>query len=445
MAVSFGDNVVLSLLSFVETACIPLNAFLGPALDVYTDAEPTETWLSNHLLAKREQDISDRGLLKERTEWWTQGDTQSEVSVLVKVDGDLKLQGCCRRVTELLLYACLLPVSEKNQDVPLTPPRSSSPSAELEDLSGAGRRGRCIIKLRAQLISLDLYNQASQYAVDSRQSSEDSAIDLPRFLTPPPEELPAEHHLVQKRQRLESLFDDAARLVKKSRGKGGETVAKMMGSGKDSSTSLQNIKHAQSLVDVDSAKASSTLPRPRLGTTQGLSRSQSLGSLHDLDDVRPRSRHGNTVVPKRSSLNRVASVASFESSSPVPEILASLEQQNKNALARVVMAGMRMYGFQPKRRPTFSRATTEDAPQPFSSETVPGDEDEYKNMYHQTLKATSFTFRNYISKEIISQDNMRDAVDRQLAIFCSDPMQTDQKNERSTLGFGTKKLAEVHC
>ena len=436
--------MTLSLLSFVETARIPLNAFLGPALDVYTNAESTETWLSNHLLAKREQDISYGDPLKERTEWWTQGDTQSEFGLLVKVDGDLKVHGYCRRVTELLLYACLLLVSEQSQDVLLTPPRSSSPSAELEDLSSAGRRGRCTTKLCARLISSDLCKQASQYAVESRQSSEDSAIDLPRFLTPPPEELPTEHHLVQKRQRLESLFDDAARLNKKSRRRGGETVAQIMVSGNDTSTSLQNIRHAQSLVDVDGAKASSILPRPRLGKAKGLSRSQSLGSLHDLDDVRPRSRHGNTIAPKRSSLNRVATVATFESSSPVPEVLGSLEQQNKNALTRVVMAGMRMYGFQPKRRPTLSRVTTENSPQPFSSDIVPGDEDEYKIMYHQTLKATSFTFRNYMSKEIISQDNMRDAVDRQLAIFCSDPMESDQKNERSTLGFGAEKSTEGH-
>ena len=437
-----GQGVTLTFLSFVEIACIPLNTFLGPALEVYTNTESTKTWFNTHLLRSVEQDNTHDDHSQVAAQWWTRGYFQSDLGVLVKVNGDLKIHGLRGKITELLLYACESLVPERDQDVLLTPPRSSSPSAGHEDLPDAEQEGGCKAAVYARLISSDLCHKASQYRIDLCQAPEGSALESPRFLTPPPEETPNEQHLLQKRQRLESLFDDATRQNKKSRRRGGESVAKLMASNDNSSISLQTERDGQPLAGEDEASVSSIAARttrPRLGKAQGLSRSQSLGSIHGLDDIRPRSRNSNLSVQKRSSLNCVASFATFESSFPVGEVSDGLEQQNKNALTRVVMAGMRMYGFQPKRRPTLSRATTEESSQPLTSDATPGDEDEYKNMYHHTLKAVSFSFRNHMAKEIISQHIMRDVVDRQLMMFCNDPMQTDQNSESFMSGFVAEK------
>ena len=337
--------MTLNFLSLIDIACIPLSAFLGPNLDVYTNNESTEAWFSEHLLVDLEQDATYDGDLEKETQWWTRGNTQSDLGVLVKVNGDFKIHGHCSKVTELLLYACIPWVSGQNQDALPTPPRFSSPSARQEDFSNAKQEGGCMASLCARLISSDLCRQASQCRTETRKISQDLALDPPRFLTPPPEGLPTEEHLLQKRQRLESLFDDAERLNKKSRRRGGETVAKLMASNHNASISLQREQDGQSPADEDSAKVSNNLPpsgRPRLGKAPTLSRSQSLGSLKSLDDVRPRSRHGNVSMQKRSSLNRVASFTAIESSSPVTEVSDGLEQQNKNALTRVVRAGIRM-------------------------------------------------------------------------------------------------------
>jgi hypothetical protein len=125
--------------------------------------------------------------------------------------------------------------------------------------------------------------------------------------------------------------------------------------------------------------------------------------------------------------------------------MPGFDADNKNALSRLIMAGMRMYGLQQRKKPTAStgsRAASEtpstNAPTASTCQPQPGqpkDEDQYKLVYHQTLKAASFALRAHMSRTAIGQDAMRDTVDRLLAIFCTDPLESGQGDGS---GFGSQ-------
>jgi hypothetical protein len=81
-------------------------------------------------------------------------------------------------------------------------------------------------------------------------------------------------------------------------------------------------------------------------------------------------------------------LARSSSSNPksAPKDPQSLEQQNKDAVSRLVMAGMRLHGYQPsKKKSKLTESRTVEETQSFSS-------DDHKLVYHQTYKAVAFIF-----------------------------------------------------
>ena len=160
-----------------------------------------------------------------------------------------------------------------------------------------------------------------------------------------------------------------------------------------------------------------------------LARSQSIGSLADLADSRPVSHGDPLAKTKRSALSRVASMGQLYAQ-PMETVTSVVEQQNRNVLSRIVMAGMRMYGLSQRRksggRP---RTISEVLPVGVDAVSSPVDgENEYKMVYHQTFKAAAFAVRRQIGSVALSSDALRDIVDRLLAIFCIDPTDDGRGN-----------------
>ena len=245
--------------------------------------------------------------------------------------------------------------------------------------------------------------------------------------------------LHRKRQRLNALFEDAAHQVKRSKKRGGERVAKVMASLEQPHNETQGFdsgreEHSRAgSRDLPPVAASITL-QPRKAA---LSRAHSMGSLHELQNMRPSSRHSVSGPAKRSTLNHVASVG-CESSSPASDQLSKIENQNKAALSRIVMAGMRMYGMQQRKRSTDSKEVSEVVPGAGIAATIsltPDVEDQYKLIYHQTYKASSFVFRRQMQVVAISQGDLRDTVDRLLEMFCVDPIDSLERNHQ---GLGSQ-------
>ncbi|KAI9822241.1 MAG: hypothetical protein M1832_003064 [Thelocarpon impressellum] len=94
------------------------------------------------------------------------------------------------------------------------------------------------------------------------------------------------------------------------------------------------------------------------------------------------------------------------------------------------MAGLRIYGLQQKRSGrgksissgSLPELTLPTLPNQPTNPDRPGEADEYKLVYHQTFKGASFALRQHITITVLKQDDMRDVVDRLLAIFCADPL-----------------------
>jgi hypothetical protein len=125
---------------------------------------------------------------------------------------------------------------------------------------------------------------------------------------------------------------------------------------------------------------------------------------------------------------------------------ATTESRNKEALSKVVMAAMRMYGLQQRKKNRSRRASMapgmEDSQQ-FNDEVTVEDaakDEEYKLVYHQTYKGAAFALRKHIAeKPLHSQpDRLRDVVEKLLAIFLNDPLAqplpTDETSNLATPG-----------
>ena len=431
----------------MQVAKLPLHIFVGPELDVYTSVDATELWFNSCMINNEIGGHDESGGDYAPPEvWWDRGYRQLDLGVLLKMDGEHPACQARPGATELLLYTTVSDSMVKSQKSLLTPPRSSSPDC-FDRSADASTRSIRSARLHARLISSNLYYILNEFDSTSGTSSGEDPANTARFLTPPLESFYSGPPL-QKRQRLETLFDNAARENKRSRKRAGESLAKVM-AGTDVASWRSEGKLAEPQVHSNGFKCLSfptIQDQSRPTKISALSRSQSFGSIQDLDTIRPISWTGSSAPPKRSSLHRAAS-ASHDSTSPAPDSSDSLEQQNKTALTRVVMAGLRLHGFQPKKKPAHIKEAVGDLSCAVSATRIDQaslDEEEYKQLYHQTFKAASFVFRNRSAGQIISQDVMRETVDRLLTLFCNDPMQPSPMGDTQPGSSKTKLNISQH-
>ena len=327
--------------------------------------------------------------------WWPRTSGQSDHGILLKVKEETK-RALGRNITELLLFAATIP----RVLVPATPTASSSlvPAEDaVKDLS-------IVAYGDIRVYGLPLCSDILEYAQDHIGLA--SPPSEPYFLPYGVEQTPAANSATQKHQNLTSLFEDATKKRRKLKGRGGENISKAMS-------------------EIDRPTTQSGLPRPEKEQTppalhiervarRGLSRASTIYTL-------PSTGHAHNAIAngKRSSLYRVESALLPRNSPALAESDNAFTAQNKAALSKIVMAGMRLHGLSQRKKPikderlrTANSATVE----------PPESEDDYKLVYHQTFKAASFALRAHINCRVIGQEVMRDVVDRLLALFCTDLM-----------------------
>lgn len=349
------------------------------------------------------------------------------------------------RVTEMLIYGSV--TAGESGNVGLTPPT--------EESAGCGVRE---MRVHALPLSSDLLyrgdgrgdGQGAMTPLSPASDGFESGSPAAYFLPPLFAEPLVTSVSARKRQRVANLLDDAALRHKKARRKGGDAVGRVMGSIEGGSSNQQlppsrgsasrTISKSENEVAMKSFKEDSQYRRPSLENRH--SRSSSVSSLQTTGLGRPPSRKGLLLESKRSSLHRMDSIMTANNDSPVPEQEKTMEQRNKDALSRVVMAGMRLYGLQQKRKTSKSRAPSEvpsqTATQDFMAKGSAEDVDDYKLIYHQTFKGAAFALRREIATSVISQVVMRDVADKLLAIFCSDP--SSEVDGALVQGFGQEAL-----
>lgn len=414
---------------------------------------------SDHSCQDAERGDNGR-VVDEGTAWWSARHAQSRVGILVRVQqGDegagLREQekedddgwGGRPRVTELLLYGSV--VDGGGGDGRLTPSTDAMPGCAVRE-----------VRVRALPLSSDLLWRGG----DSRcgvaplsPASDGSGTGSPAayFLPPPFSGTQVASTSARKRQRVVNLLDDAALRHKKARRKGGVAVGEAMGGGDGWSSNNQESTSFNGSVSRTMAKIEkedtqslfiedSQYRRPSLESRH--SRSPSASSLQTTRHGRPPSRKGPLAECKRSSLSRVDSIVTASDGSPVPEQEKTIEQRNKDALSRTIMAGMRLYGLQQKKKSSKSRAASEVPSQAATLDVVakgPAEVelDEYKLVYHLTLKGAAFALRRDITYALVPPAVMREVADKLLAIFCSDPL--SEVNGLPLQGFGCEAMVTV--
>ncbi|ORY10254.1 hypothetical protein BCR34DRAFT_486022 [Clohesyomyces aquaticus] len=394
----------LRFLSTVNTAQIPLCLAAGPRLDVYTTCEESETWFQSILHAKASSAVEHPNA-DAAHEWWAHPLSQSPIGILVQVVGDA-LNERAPRITEILFYGTI--AATANPSLP-TPP-SSSPEyahAQAQDLPE--------LQVHALPLSSDLLYTPVASAVPPPSPSVSETE--PHFLP----SVHAEPSAPGSPKRKRDIFDEATQLRRKARRKGGEGVS--AAAAKAADTALALAARRPLFVDTKTtpfpdsrpASANDILSRP---PSRLHSRSPSISS-----DIRPLSRKG--LHDKRSTLSQVATV-------PLQPEEPTTETRNKEALSRVVMAAMRMYGLQQRKKNKSRRGSVapgvDAAEQHTTDEAAAAEEaardEEYKIIYHQTYKGAALALRKHISTKLLHSqpDCMRDIVEKLLAIFCADPL-----------------------
>ncbi len=419
----FPSSAKLRFLSLVEVASIPLHLATGPSLSVWTSSELTEQWISEALLDNWDAEVDTDGSIEP---WWLRSIQQSDRGILLQVEDavgaihSVPISG--PKITEVLIYAG---ISKERQDhaVLPTPPGSSSPGRG-ED-PGDGRPSGIMrdIKIYAlPLCSREYEELDNGQDLDSRSLQSISVDGEACFLPMALENFPAPVSLPRQRSKLYDLFDDARHQRKRLIRHGGGGVPKVMSTmdgpvlqhERSNSGGVKSTPLADQLKDIS-----------QIGASRGiLSHASSTVSSRSIEPSRPPSRRGALVSGKRSSLNRVESVVTTSDVSDGNMI----EPKNKSTLSGIVMTAMRMYGLQPKKRYSKSRIELETQKSLLrESSRPPDDEDDYKLIYDRTFKGASFAFRRHLASGIVSQESMRDVVDRLLAIFCNDPLVSHAK------------------
>ncbi|KAL8894245.1 MAG: hypothetical protein Q9207_008529 [Kuettlingeria erythrocarpa] len=415
----------LHFLTIIEARKVPFYLAAGPSLDVWTSVESTQEWLHQCL---SENAVDDKNEEKNKEEsgrsWWGTSGRRSRHGILLGVKGDHGQTGKTGpTITEVLLYAAATK-SPQHLYAPPSPPAWSSPGKE-----GHLSTEESSLRLFALPLSSKILEDLEQIPEDPRVAlklSDDGFYYLP---TPPNCQPSLQDYHAPKRPKIETLFNDAAQNRRQQKKRGGEGMAKAMA--EMGNNLAMPALPSPALPQPVQTKA--RRPAASAGRAQ-LSRALTTGSVVSLSDIQPvprasDSRRSTITNGQRSSLHRVTSALSpaiQNNSSPVPEDGNDIEKQNKNVLSRIVMTGMRVYGFQPQRKKSISNLADTQSQLLASldgstSIGADGRQDEYKAVYHQTFKATSFVFRKCWADKLVSQDLLRDTVDSFLGKFCQDP------------------------
>ena len=396
-------------------------------MEVSSENEATSRWLSEELLPQEYINAQEEAV---PGPWWSYQGAQSEYGMLLSVRyGEIVPRGE-NSLTDLVLYAAV----KRNVTEQPTSLGSSSSAPPNESYPTSLHGDHLDVKVYALPLCSTILEYVDKAAGLVGLAQENLPTSRGAYFLPENLDLShLRHEAHQKRPSLSSIFEDAKQKRRKLKGSGGERISKAM-----AEIDRATIRHGlpSSLDQEDSGTP--PMLQTRKVPKQSLSRSSSMPSIANPELSRPVSRSGALANGKRSSLHRVESAISPRNSPILSDVEDDYAQRNKAALTKVVMAGMRLHGLQQKKRLGKSSAM-EDRPNTAitTSDITPFEaEDEFKLVYHQTFKAAMFAFRRQFNVQAISQDIMRDIVDRILSLFCSDPLVGSEIDDGGLTGFG---------
>jgi hypothetical protein len=330
----------VSLLQFVAVVRIselPLSLVAGPSYAVWTQNDKSQEWFSDVLL--QEPDIPN-----ETTSWFDTS-RESYAGVLAGVTSQISSK---RKVTDILFYGVIDENRSAGENKPVFLVRALPLST-------------------AQLDSITV-DGTSPVSRDSSPHLDEKGVIYGRFI----DQDTAVKTRGRKRPTAADIFDAANELRRRIKGKGGAGISQVAaGLSQSRPAGLQKLS-----LDIPASKKRIQPDQKALSAVSAtfafdssrkhFARNPSLSGATKT--------HNAFEVAERQKLERTKSLPNNPASS-------SLEQMNRDAISNLVLKGMRVYGFQPKKKLEKDAETQADSV-----------EDEYKLVYHQTFKAAVFAF-----------------------------------------------------
>ena len=360
----------------MDPALVPLHLILEGSLKVDTKNAGVQSWLRRTLVDEAPLCTTEAHADEVTTspvQWHTTDAEQSNIGILLQPCDALESP----RVTEVLIYAQRAGVA--SQDSLPTPPDSS----DREDDRGhefCSNVNGAAIEYRALLLSSDLLYRPLQGSATIPEP--ENAV----FVGLAPQCLEADQ--ASHKKRLGSLFDEASDRNKKAKRRTAQSISVAASHAVDSS---------RPLTPSFTSKAREQIARDKTKDP----------NLRDSPKILQARRRAADDDPPSNSARRTSHVsekpASFKRQSSQGQVVTqgfsddSVEAKNKQAISRIVMAGMRLYGLQQRksqsaRRTSSALVDSGKLETGDDQDTAREENEEYKAVYHQTYKATLFAF-----------------------------------------------------
>ncbi|KAF2454516.1 hypothetical protein BDY21DRAFT_353127 [Lineolata rhizophorae] len=437
----------LAFLAFVNTYDIPPATYISDRLEVTTSTPETAEYFQSNLVERCPENMDPE------CPWWNRRSRSSPISILTEVtlsddacgegEGDSGPQYVAN-ITNVLFMAVTPEIEYNLKDLEDETSNSGAAFASSSAATGAHSSTSASddeqleIRIVAQPMSDDVLIAAellkSLPVPDQPGPGQDSfgvsfclwCLNSPRLLCPlhtsgnddavstDDEEQPSSC------PPQSSVFDHAAEQRRKAKRRGGLSISAAVAASSQQATGIPSLHSPSPRVTSSPGAPLHARPSSR-SPSVSLPPGSAVGQSTGASASRPQTSRGP------SGLTRVESVTAGEEESPA----TALEAKNKDAVSRVVMAGLRLYGMQPRSSRRKKSLVTGNSVNAAQEEEDRRKDEEFKLVYHQVYKGAVFAFRAYMRTIPLQQhtDHVRETVDQLLAIFCSDPMASSTKSE----------------
>ncbi|EWC44559.1 hypothetical protein DRE_06640 [Drechslerella stenobrocha 248] len=410
----------LRIQAVVDAAKVPLWLSCGPSLDVQTESEATALFFANIFVQQPSPIDEDDCEEEEEGEDAIQVRTEcrpTKKALVVRVLYDEPLEETEKpNITELVLYGTLAaeaPPPEPTSDDPHTPALALSVYAL--PLSSRLAKEK---KLHASIKHEPLEPGKAKFLVPiiGRKRKADTIFDeydkkQAYYASLPPGLRRSWHRRSDSFGSLKeeadsgALGDSQKALPSRSVGPASQNEFRRTVSGEDTTfrrdrEPSQSVLHARLREAADRPSTASDVSRREpSGKTallgSDLRRSESFGG-----GLRTRNRTPDIKSEFAASLPALAT-----STSTTAAASSKITERNKTAATRIIMASMRLYGFQ-RARPQEPRTESDEEL-----------EDEYKTVFHATLRAASCSLRRSWNAEVIGVTKLKEVTEYLMKAF----------------------------
>ena len=366
----------LRFLAFVDPTRVPLYLIQGPSLDVGTKSGHTKAWLKRNLVdeepLKSSAGNAESDLQNEP--WHASGEAQSRIAILLQPINTNEPNQTTSRVSELLVYARRVATSGNPRL--LTPPHSSEPE-EADALLPCESGGIVFsgLLLCSHALSIPVTNPSPEHNGAQFVSLENLRL---------------QEEQQSSKKRLNDLFDEASTRRKQARRHNGRVLSSESLAADNSPVTPQPSNFDGVRMKIQAESAAQSMRSLTAGHDRDVVVGGATSKERRVSSLEPGSRPSSrmdSAETQRLPLSRVGTSQSLQDD--------STEAKNKQLVARVVMAGMRLYGLQQRRPQATTRkpSMASDNHDEYAADIRNDAEDvEYKQVYHQAYKGTLFAF-----------------------------------------------------